>query len=81
MQEVVDPQWRTVMSVAFTVGIALGWASAAGLGGYLIAAFSYRSFFLLGALMATISGLLLWGYLRWSRRDKLATPITVYPAP
>jgi predicted MFS family arabinose efflux permease len=63
-QEIVAPHWRTIMSAAYTLGLALGWASAAGVGGYLIAAFGYRALFLLGALAPTCAALLLWRYLR-----------------
>jgi predicted MFS family arabinose efflux permease len=80
-QEIVAPQWRTVMSAAFTIGLALGWASAAGLGGYLIAAFGYRTLFSLGALMAAASGLLLWGYLRMGTRTKVEASVTLDTIP
>jgi MFS family permease len=73
-QEIVAPQWRTIMSAAFTIGLALGWASAAGFGGYLITAFGYRTLFLIGAMMALSSGLLLWGYLRMGTRAKASAP-------
>ncbi|MCC6453906.1 MAG: hypothetical protein IT328_03080 [Caldilineaceae bacterium] len=73
-QEIVAPQWRTTMSAAFTIGLALGWASAAGFGGYLIATFGYRTLFSLGAIMALMSGLLLWGYMRLGARTKATAP-------
>jgi predicted MFS family arabinose efflux permease len=71
-QEIVPAHWRTMMSVAFTTGLALGWATAAGLGGYVIAASGYRLLFALGAAMAATSALLVWLYLRSSRRHAAA---------
>jgi MFS family permease len=75
-QEIVAPQWRTTMSAAFTIGLALGWASAAGFGGYLIATFGYRTLFSLGAITAFMSGLLLWGYLRLGTRTKATATVS-----
>jgi MFS family permease len=80
-QEIVVPQWRTVMSAAFTVGLALGWASAAGLGGYLIAAYGYRTLFLLGAVLALASSLLLWGYMRVRARAQASASANLHPIP
>src|SRR5512133_1140133 len=42
-QEIVIPQWRTVTSALLTIGVALGWACAAALGGYLIAQAGFSS--------------------------------------
>lgn len=74
-QELVAPRWRTIMSAAFTIGLALGWASAAGLGGYLITASGYRTLFFVGAMMALCSGMLLWGYLHVQTRVKASAPV------
>jgi predicted MFS family arabinose efflux permease len=61
-QEIVLPQWRTTTSALLTIGLALGWASAAALGGYLIVQAGFSVLFLISAVMALAAGVLLWGY-------------------
>ena len=63
-QEAVQPQWRTAMSAAYTVGLALGWAGAAALGGYIITGWGYAPLFALGALAAATSSILVFAYHR-----------------
>ena len=48
-QELVEPDWRPIMSGAYLMSIALGWTVMASVGGYLIKAEGYRFLFLLGA--------------------------------
>ncbi len=63
-QEIVLPRWRTTTSALLTIGMALGWASAAALGGYLIAQRGFSPLFLISAGLALVAALLLLGYLR-----------------
>jgi len=63
-QEIVPPRWRTTTSAIATVGIGLGWASTALAGGYLIPRVGFSGLFWIGALMAFIAAILLWGYIR-----------------
>ncbi|MFP6591964.1 MAG: MFS transporter [Candidatus Latescibacterota bacterium] len=48
-QELVEPDWRPIMSGAYLMSIALGWTVMASVGGYLIKAEGYRFLFLLGS--------------------------------
>jgi predicted MFS family arabinose efflux permease len=63
-QEIVPPRWRTTTSAIVTVGIGLGWASTALAGGYLIPRVGFSGLFWIGALLAFVAALLLWGYIR-----------------
>jgi MFS family permease len=63
-QEAVVPRWRTAMSSAVTIGMALGWALAAALGGTIVAGWGFTALFLTGAIMAALSGVILLAYLR-----------------
>ena len=48
-QELVEPDWRPIMSGAYLMSIALGWTVMASVGGYLIKAEGYRFLFLLSS--------------------------------
>ena len=48
-QELVEPDWRPIMSGAYMMAIALSWSVMASAGGYLIQAQGYRFLFLLGS--------------------------------
>jgi MFS family permease len=63
-QEIVAPRWRPTTSALLTVGLALGWASTAAIGGYLIAQAGFDKLFLISAGLALAAALLLWAYLR-----------------
>jgi MFS family permease len=63
-QEIVLPQWRTTTSAIATIGLALGWASTSGIGGYVIARLSYSGLFFIGAASAFAAAILLWNNLR-----------------
>jgi MFS family permease len=54
-QEAVVPRWRTTISAVSTGSLALGWASAAWLGGFLVNAVGFQGLFLLGSLFALLS--------------------------
>jgi predicted MFS family arabinose efflux permease len=63
-QELVVPQWRSTTSAMLTIGLALGWASTAAIGGYLIAQAGFDKLFLSSAGLALVAVLLLWAYPR-----------------
>ena len=63
-QEIVPPRWRTTTSAIATIGIGLGWASTALVGGYLIPRAGFSGLFWIGALLAFVAAVLLWGYNR-----------------
>jgi MFS family permease len=66
--EVVSPRWRTTTAAITTIGLALGWASTAAMGGFLIPLIGFGGVFLTSTLLAFISGLLALGYIRSRRR-------------
>ncbi len=68
-QESVDARWRTVVSTATNIGIVLSQALFTALGGFLIAGYGYRSLFLSGTMMALITALVAWIYLRIDKRE------------
>ncbi|HJP29278.1 MAG: MFS transporter [Candidatus Latescibacteria bacterium] len=53
-QELVEPDWRPIMSGAYMMALALSWTVMASAGGYLIKAEGYRFLFLLGAGLTTV---------------------------
>ncbi len=61
-QEIVRPEWRTTTSALLTIGLAVGWASTAALGGYLIARAGFSTLFFITAGLALAAVLLLWAY-------------------
>jgi predicted MFS family arabinose efflux permease len=61
-QELVVPRWRSTTSAMLTIGLALGWASTAAIGGYLIAQAGFDKLFLISAGLALVAVLLLWAY-------------------
>ncbi len=63
-QEMVLPQWRTTTSALLTIGLAMGWATTAAVGGYLIAHAGFSMLFLISGGLALAAVFLLWGYMR-----------------
>ena len=63
-QEMVTVHWRTTAAGVLTVGLALGWASAGIVGGFLIKEFGFWSMFLAGAIFCFFSAGLLIAFLR-----------------
>ena len=61
-QEMVLPEWRGTTSAILTIGLALGWASIAALGGYLITQAGFNILFLISAGLAFAAVFVLWGY-------------------
>lgn len=69
-QEIVEARWRTVASMAYTIGLAFGLATYAGLGGMLITRYGYSALFFAGAFLALLMVGLIWGYLRSVEESK-----------
>jgi len=63
-QEMVLPRWRTASQGVAIIGLALGWAAAGVVGGYLIERVGFGVVFLAGAVSALVSAGLLVGFLR-----------------
>jgi predicted MFS family arabinose efflux permease len=70
-QEMVLPRWRTASQGVAIVGLALGWAMAGVVGGYLIETVGFGAVFLAGAVSALFSAGLLAGFLRRQRAPAL----------
>jgi MFS family permease len=66
-QEIVMPRWRTTIQGAVIIGLALGWATAGVVGGYVIETIGFGALFLAGAVAAALSAILLVGFLRRQR--------------
>jgi predicted MFS family arabinose efflux permease len=66
-QEIVMPRWRTTIQGAVIIGLALGWATAGVVGGYVIEAIGFGALFLASAVSAMLSAVLLVGFLRRRR--------------
>jgi MFS family permease len=64
-QEIVGARWRTVSSAVNTIGLALGWAIAAFVGGLIIRSAGFAGVFLFGAACTLAGGALTVGYVRW----------------
>ena len=58
-QELVMGHWRTTASAVQTIGMALGWAMMAALGGFLIQATGFAGLFLTSAALAAAGSVLL----------------------
>lgn len=71
IQEVVEPQWRPLISGATTMTFGLSWFTTALSGGYIIATLGYRELFLTGALLNVAGTLLLWGFLTMQQRRRM----------
>jgi predicted MFS family arabinose efflux permease len=72
----VGPQWRASASAASTIGLGLGWASMAALGGFVIEAWGFSALFLLGSALALTNALLLYIYLQ---RQRARQPVPATP--
>lgn len=66
-QEIVLPRWRTTTAAIGTIGLALGWASMAAVGGYLIVHVGFGGLFFVGAVLAFASATL-WATFARARR-------------
>src|SRR6266849_11066136 len=75
-QELVIPRWRTTMSAILTIGMALGWASTAAGGGFMIATVGFDRLFAVSAGLAAGSAALAWATNR-VRAVRVAAPAGV----
>jgi MFS family permease len=66
-QQLVDSHWRTTTAAIVTVGVGLGWASSAVIGGVLVNAVGFAGLFAFTAGLAMIAGIIAWGYQRAAR--------------
>lgn len=71
-QQLVQVRWRTIISAVQTVGQGLGWASAAAIGGALVVAFGFSTYFSISAGLSALAACLLAVFIR--RRG--AAPVT-----
>lgn len=63
-QEITPEQWRTTTSAIVTIGLALGWASSAAFGGYIITSVGFKGLFVISAVLAGVAAIALWVYAR-----------------
>jgi len=64
--EMVDPQWRSLMAGAGSMGMSLGFGLVSYSGGHVAAVWGYQRLFLIGATMA-LASVVLVGFLRRCR--------------
>jgi MFS family permease len=70
-QEIVPARWRATTAAIATVGMGLGWAGTAAVGGYLVQQVGFNGLFWLSALVAFASAVLLWGF-AYARSERIA---------
>jgi len=68
-QELVKPDWRSVMSGAHMMASALAWTALGAGGGFLIVWQGYRVLFLLGAALTALGAGVFWLYARVPRGE------------
>lgn len=73
-QEIVAHRWRTTSSAVSMMGMALGWALAAAIGGALIRVIGFSGVFLVGGLFALAGAALMFGFLQLRRARAAAAP-------
>jgi predicted MFS family arabinose efflux permease len=81
-QESVGSQWRTTASAVSTIGTAIGWASAAVMGGILASTLGLRTVFFAGAVFSLLAGGLMaaWAYAHRQQSVNELFPETNLPA-
>jgi predicted MFS family arabinose efflux permease len=62
--ERVDSEWHSLAYGSISMAMGLGFGSTSLLGGYLIEAAGYRTVFLVGAMLSTVSTGWIWAVLR-----------------
>ena len=62
--ELVDRRWQSLAYGAASMAMGLGFGTTSLAGGYVIAAWGYRSLFLVGAGVAVVGTVVLWVTLR-----------------
>lgn len=71
--DLVDSQWRSLAYASVSVAMGLGFGSVSLLGGYVVVAAGYRTVFLVGVILSTVSAALMWVMLR-SRSKRAGQP-------
>lgn len=66
-QELVSGHWRIIIAGVTTVGLGLGWASSAAIGGALVNAFGFSTYFYIAAGLAILAAGLLGVFVFRSR--------------
>ena len=59
-QEIVAAPWRTTTAAILTVGMGLGWASSAAIGGLLVAVVDFRGLFFLTSGLVGVAAIVTW---------------------
>jgi MFS family permease len=67
-QTVVAPRWRGTTAAILTIGMALGWATTAVAGGYLISSIGFAGLFALAAALGVAATALAWAAHRLHHR-------------
>jgi MFS family permease len=87
-QQIVNARWRATTAAIINVGMGLGWASAAAVGGQLLSVFDFRGLFFLVSGLVSVGAVVSWGYVRGLQVQRLAaatsnlvasTPVSGYP--
>ena len=68
-QELVSPQWRSIMSGVAFMAFAIGWTAISSSGGFLITAYGYPFLFLVGAGASAAGVIVFWLYSRVPRGE------------
>ena len=72
-QALVSGHWRIIIAGVTTVGLGLGWASSAAVGGALVNAFGFSTYFYIAAGLALLAAALL-GVFLYAKRPAPARP-------
>jgi len=77
-QELVSPGWQAIMSGIISMGMGVGGSFIVIVGGPIITAYGYDSFFLTAAIFTLTGGLLFLGYFRKPRGElaRHSSPVT-----
>lgn len=79
-QEVVAAPWRTTGAAVLTIGMALGWATSAAAGGFLIGTVGFGGLFSGSVTLAALAALLILSYRRRQSAAPRPDPPVVTPA-
>lgn len=68
-QSLVPAEWRSTMAGVTQMGVSVGAAGVAYLGGYLAGTAGYRAVFLMGSVLVFLGSSLFWAYFRTPRGE------------
>jgi MFS family permease len=80
-QQIVRPEWRTAMSGGVSIAQGISMAIVTFAGGFIIAAWGFRNFFLSSAALSLVAIALFWAYFRNSERAAAPVPEGAEVAP